>query len=131
MEKLTFIMDIDGTISLSEKLEDGSFDYENATPIVPVIDRINELYEEGHTIVLATARGMRTYEGNVEKVKENIVPLLKSWLEKHGVKYHELRVGKAWGERPIYVDDRGLSLKHFVHSNPEFFENIIKSDNLI
>ena len=127
----TFIIDIDGTICQAERLEDGSFDYPNAYPFQKVIDRINELFEDGHTIILSTSRGMRTYNGNVKKIKENVLPVLETWLDQHGVKRHKIEMGKPWGENPIYVDNRNLSLKAFAYSNPEFFENIIKADNLI
>jgi capsule biosynthesis phosphatase len=127
----TYILDIDGTICQASLLEDGSYDYPNAIPFPRVIERINELYETGNTIVLFTARGMRTHKGNVKKIKENVQPILEDWLSRHGVNYHELIVGKPWGENVIYVDNRNLSLKSFTYDNPEFFENIIKAENLI
>jgi capsule biosynthesis phosphatase len=127
----TFIIDIDGTLCVASQLEDGSFDYPNAKPISAVIQRVNELYEAGHTIVLSTARGMRTYEGNVKKIKEKVLPILEEWLKENGVKYHRLDIGKSWGENPIYVDNRNLSVKSFVLDNPDFFENIIKAENNI
>lgn len=127
----TFIMDIDGTICQANLTEEGTYDYPNALPFPRVIERINELYDQGNTIILNTARGMKTYNGNVKKIKELVVPVLTEWLSKHGVKYHKLEVGKPWGENPIYVDNRNLSLKSFTHDNPEFFENIINSENLI
>lgn len=127
----TFIIDIDGTLCTSPQLEDGSFDYPNAEPITSVIDRVNEMYDAGHTIVLSTARGMRTYEGNVKKIKEKVQPILEEWLKTYGVKYHRLDIGKSWGDNPIYVDNRNLSVKSFVLDNPDFFENIIKAENNI
>jgi len=127
----TFIIDIDGTLCTSPQLEDGSFDYPNAEPITAVINRVNEMYDAGHTVVLSTARGMRTYEGNVKKIKEKVLPVLEEWLKVHGVKYHRLDVGKSWGDNPIYVDNRNLSVKSFALDNPDFFENIIKAENNI
>jgi capsule biosynthesis phosphatase len=127
----TYILDVDGTICQAEKREDGTYDYHNAIPFPRVIDRINDLYDQGHTITLFTARGMRTHKGNVKKIKESVQPVLEEWLAKNGIKYHELIVGKPWGENVFYVDDRGLSLKSFTYDNPEFFENIIKAENLI
>lgn len=131
METKTFIMDIDGTICQAQAREDGSFDYANAVPLTPVIERVNELYEAGHRIVLNTARGMRTYNGDVKKVEKNVRPPLEKWLSDNGVKYHELVMGKAWGENPIYVDNRNLSVKSFAMENPEFFESIIRVESNI
>jgi capsule biosynthesis phosphatase len=127
----TYVLDVDGTICQAQQKEDGSYDYANASPFYPVIERINELYDQGNTIIFFTARGMRTYKGNVKKIKEIVQPVLVNWLEKNGVKYHELIMGKPWGENVFYIDDRGLSLKAFTYDNPEFFKNIIKAENLI
>lgn len=127
----TFIIDIDGTICRAPLKEDGTFDYPNANPIVNVINRINEMYDAGHTIILSTARGMRTYEGNVKRIKENVKPILEEWLKVNGVKYNRIDIGKSWGENPIYVDNRNLSVKSFTLANPDFFENIIKAENTI
>jgi capsule biosynthesis phosphatase len=129
--KQTFIMDIDGTICQAHLDESGKYDYVNADPFQQVIDKVNQLYEDGHTIILFTARGMRTHKGNVKKIKELVLPVLEDWLKRHEVKYHEIQVGKPWGPHPIYVDDRCLSIKSFANSNPEFFENIIKAENTL
>ena len=127
----TFIIDIDGTLCNAYQLEDGSFDYQNAEPVWPVIDRVNQMYNEGHTIILSTARGMRTYEGNIKKIKEKVLPILEEWLKSYGVLYHKIEIGKSWGPNPIYVDNRNLGIHSFVTANPEFFENIINIENRI
>lgn len=129
MEKQTFIIDIDGTICNAVQMENGAFDYENALPIDVVINRINELHSAGHKIILSTARGMRTYNGDVKKVLKNVKPTLETWLHTYSVKYDELLMGKAWGANPVYVDNRNLSVKSFAIENPEFFENIIKAES--
>jgi len=127
----TYILDVDGTICHAEKQEDGTYDYPNATPFPRVIERINELHEAGNTIILFSARGMRTHKGNIKAIYKNTAPVLDEWLLKHGVRFDRLIMGKPWGENPIYVDNRNLSLKSFVLDNPEFFENIIKAENKI
>jgi histidinol phosphatase-like enzyme len=48
-----YIVDIDGTIC---ETVDG--DYKNSRPLADRIAKINALYDEGHTIVYWTARGM-------------------------------------------------------------------------
>lgn len=127
----TFIIDIDGTICNAAKRPDGSYDYPNAVPIPSTIERINRLYDEGHKIILFTARGNRTFKGDLKKIQDFHGPILKEWVEKHEVKCHEIRTGKPWGEDPIYVDNRNLSLHAFVTANPDFYENIIKAENAI
>mgnify|MGYP003658291313 CR=1 FL=1 len=50
---MTYVFDIDGTICLNTNGE-----YEKAEPITERIDKVNALYDAGHTIVFQTARGM-------------------------------------------------------------------------
>ena len=50
---MTYVIDIDGTIC---SLTDGN--YKEAIPLQSRIDKVNELYDEGNTIVFQTARGM-------------------------------------------------------------------------
>jgi len=85
------VVDIDGTICLT--LND---DFENATPYLKRIEKVNELYDEGYTIVFFTARG--SYTGL--DWRELTLKQLKEW----GVKYHELIMGKPYAE--MYIDDR-------------------------
>lgn len=129
MEKQTFIIDIDGTICNPALREDGSADYENATPIGLVINRINELHAAGHSIILHTSRGMRTWSGDLKKIKQHVLPVLEAWLKTAGVNYHSIVCGKPWGENPIYVDNRNLSVKSFAIENPDFFESIVRAES--
>ena len=53
---MRYVVDIDGTICTPGPTEE--MRYEQAMPIQDRIDKINKLYDEGHTIVYLTARGM-------------------------------------------------------------------------
>jgi capsule biosynthesis phosphatase len=115
MEKYTFVVDIDDTICVSEKIPGTDrFDYSNSIPIQRVVQKIVQLKEAGHRIILFTARGMRTYNGDVELIKKHVQPVLEDWLYRHGVPYDELHVGKPWGPNVYYVDDKALSPSDFV-----------------
>jgi capsule biosynthesis phosphatase len=127
----TYIVDIDDTVLTTPLREDGTYDYDKSTPLMPVIEKLRLVKEAGHTIILFTARGMRTFKGNVKKIKEAHEARLIKFMKEHDVPYDELIMGKAWGPNPIYIDNRNLSLHAFVTSNPEFFENIIKAENQI
>jgi len=128
MEQSTFVIDIDGTICVATKNENDSYDYVNAKPISKVIEKIVALKKAGHTIILHTARGMRTHNGNVEKIKLEVLPILKEWLKVHGVPYDELYMGKPWGPNAYYIDDRSLSPYQFAHSNN--FKELIQKNTL-
>jgi uncharacterized HAD superfamily protein len=66
------------------------WDYANAKPIPEIIEKINKLYENGHTIVIHTAR-----------FKED-VEVTRRWLKFHRVRYHRLITEKFRAD--IYVD---------------------------
>jgi len=127
----TFIIDVDGTICNGPQREDGTYDYQNAVPIEKVIQRVNQLYDAGNTIILFTARGMRSCDGDLEKIRKKVVPILQTWLRTYNVRYHRLEIGKPWGENPIYIDNRNLSIKSFVQEDPERFEAILSMENSI
>jgi len=110
MLKKNFVVDIDGTLC------DTIFgvSYEDRPPIQEMIDKVNELYYNGSRIILLTARGMRTYSGNIDEINLHVRPVLEAWLNKNGVKYHELVMGKPWLENVYYVDDRAMLLSEFL-----------------
>ena len=86
MEKLTIYVDIDETICFY----DGERNYPEAITHYENINKINELYDEGHYIKYWTARG------SVSKI--DYFNLSETQLKKCGSKYHELSVG----EKPNY-----------------------------
>jgi len=59
------------------------------------IEIVNKLYDEGHQIILFTARMSK--DKGVKKVTVE-------WLKKYEVKYHELRFDKPKAD--VYVDDK-------------------------
>ena len=71
-------VDIDGTICTTIS------DYNLAEPIAEHVDKINKLYDEGHTIVYYTARGQKT--------KKDWSELTLKQLMDWGCKFHELKM---------------------------------------
>lgn len=86
-------------------------DYPNSTPIIEMIDKVNYLYDQGNTIKIFTARGMGKFSGDIEKVNDAYYELTKSQLEKWGVKYHELHLGKQSFD--YFIDDKNLTIEQF------------------
>ena len=109
--KKTYCVDIDGTICSQTK--DGE-DYLKAVPFRDKINRINRLYDEGHIIIYYTSRGMKRFNGNIEKAYTFMYNLTKSQLDGWGAKYTKLRLGKLCYD--YWIDDKTLTFK-------EFFEN--------
>lgn len=94
--KIIYI-DIDETICNTPK----NRDYFQAVPIQENIEKINNLYEEGNTIVYWTSRGSRK--------QINWYTLTKSQLDLWGAKYHELRVDKPYYD--LFIDDKTLRIE--------------------
>jgi len=127
----TFIVDIDDTILTTPKNEKGKFIYDESQPIISTIKKLQELKVAGHKIILFTARGMRTFGGDVDKIKDEHENRLIKWMADHKVPYDEMIFGKPWGSNPIYVDNRNLSLKSFLNASVEDFERLIIEENEI
>jgi capsule biosynthesis phosphatase len=109
MKKL--VVDLDGTITQAN-----TSDYENVLPNQDVIGQLIEYKQLGFTIVISTARNMRTFEGNVGKINIHTLPVIIDWLDKHNVPYDEVLVGKPWcGHEGFYIDDRSVRPSEFAN----------------
>jgi histidinol phosphatase-like enzyme len=104
---MTYVFDIDGTICTKTS----SPRYEDCKPIVDRINKINELYDNGHTIIFHTARGMGRSNNSVAFAYAGFEFFTKKQLEDWGVKYHQLFLGKPSGD--IYIDDKGTKDENF------------------
>ena len=114
---MTYVFDIDGTIC--KKPEEGhdhavtirkkseQQDYEQVIPIKKRIEKINKLYDEGHTIVYLTARGMGRHKNNRVAAIIDFYDITAKQLKEWGAQYHELFFGKPAAD--FYIDDKGIS----------------------
>lgn len=96
---MIYVFDLDGTLCNTK----GTW-YEEATPKQDRIDAVNKLYDEGHTIIIDTARGCVSGKNWWYFTVEQ----LKGW----GVKFHTLRTGVKFGA-DVFVDDKGFNDKVF------------------
>ena len=94
-----YIFDIDGTICTNTNGE-----YESAEPFKDVIEKINNLYDDGNTIKMMTARGSQTGIDWTEITEVQ----LSNW----GVKYHELIMNKK-PHGDVFVDDKAINASAF------------------
>lgn len=91
MQIKTYAFDLDGTLCT---LTDGK--YESAEPFLDRIVHVNNLFEEGHTILIFTARGATSQRD----LRDFTVGQLSAW----GVKFHDLIMGKPHFD--LLVDDK-------------------------
>lgn len=81
--------------------------YLKREPIQGNIDILNELYDDGYKIVIYTARGMLSLNGNLDDINEILRPITENQLNKWGIKYHELHMGKIFYD--VLIDDKALN----------------------
>ena len=103
---MTYVFDIDNTLCYTN-----DSDYENSTPREERIKKVNALYDEGHIILLQTARGMGRSGNSQEFAIETFYDFTKQQVTGWGIKHHGLFLGKAAGD--IYVDDKGCKDQDF------------------
>lgn len=101
---MIFCFDIDNTICKTK-----GKNYRNAKPNKDVINLINKLFDNGHTIKMFTARFMGRNKDNVKLAyKEGYNSTLRQ-LKKWDLKFHKLLMGKPSFD--ILVDDKALGFK--------------------
>lgn len=98
---MIYIVDIDDTICY---LPEGTRDYRDSIPHFDRIDKINQLYKDGHVIIYWTARGGHTGIDWTDVTKNS--------LDKWGCLYHEIRMRKP--NYDVWIDDKAINaLEYF------------------
>jgi len=107
---MKYCFDIDGTICNTPNKDDGKPDYENATPFPFVVEQVNRLYDEGHKIILQTARGRGSGINHTSLTIEQ--------LDRWGVKYHELEPMFHKPTADWFIDDKGINVEEWKQRLP-------------
>jgi len=79
---MQIIIDLDGTICSEEKTYSRSL----AKPMINAINSVNQLYDQGHIIIIYSARTWMEYE------------MTYNWLINNSIKFHQLVLGKPIGD---------------------------------
>ena len=109
----SIVIDIDDTICFTNHdYNDATQKYANALPNNKIIHGMRILKDQGFYIILLTARRMLTFNGDIEKIKEDVGQITTDWLEKYDVPYDELIWGKPYCTT-YYVDDKAMNLEEF------------------
>ena len=102
--KKTLCFDLDNVICTTK-----NNNYHNSRPKKKVINFINQLYSEGYTIKIFTARFMGRNNDNISKAKKKGYKLTLNQLRKWKLNYHKLIFGKPSFD--LYIDDKSLFYK--------------------
>ncbi len=122
MKKL--VIDLDGTITI-----DNPGPYDQKMPNQSVVQKLHEYKAKGFEICIATARNMRTYEGDVGKINVHTLPVILKWLDQHKIPYDTVQVGKPWcGFEGFYVDDKAIRPSEFTSLSQEQISDLLEAE---
>jgi len=96
-------IDLDGVIC---RLRKPGENYADLQPVPGAIEKVKELKAAGHYLIIATARHMKTCEGNIGRVLAKQGAVTLEWLARHGIEYDEIHFGKPHAQ--VYIDDNAL-----------------------
>jgi capsule biosynthesis phosphatase len=96
-------IDLDGVVC---RLREPGQSYADLEPVPGAVEKLRQLRTAGHTIIIATARHMKTCDGNVGQAVARQGAVTLEWLARHGIEYDEIHFGKPHAQ--IYIDDNAL-----------------------
>jgi len=70
---------------------------------------LQKIDEDGHYIIIYTARNMETYQGNMGKITAYQVPIIIEWLRTWKIPFDEVIVGKPLAD--FYIDDKAVEFR--------------------
>ena len=102
--KLRYVFDLDNTLVTYPLINK---DYSTVKGIPKMINLVKKLKDDGHYIIIYTARRMATHNHNVGAVIKDIGKVTFETLDKFEIPYDELIFGKPLGD--VYIDDRAYN----------------------
>jgi capsule biosynthesis phosphatase len=120
MKKSKLIIDLDNTITVDVK----GLDY-HIKPVNPrVKESINALGNK-FDITIFTARNMKSYDGDLDKIHKFTKPIALKWLEENQIQFDDIIFGKPYcGEEGHYIDDKNISVEEFIFKFSGPFKNV-------
>lgn len=103
---MRIVIDIDGTLC-----DEDHQDMVLRQPYRNRINRINELYDQGHEVIIFTSRGMHSTNNDPIASDRKYRKFTESQLAEWNVKYHSLFFGKPNGD--FYIDNKNAILEKF------------------
>ena len=99
-----FCFDLDNTLVTYPTING---DYNSVKPIEKNINFVKYLKSFGHTIIIYTARRMKTHNNNAGKSLSDIGLITFKTLEKYNIPHDEIYFGKPYAD--FYIDDMALN----------------------
>jgi hypothetical protein len=104
---MRYCFDLDDTLCTGSRIVDGVTDYSACEPLLQAAMNLRALSEQGHTIIICTARGMGSTGGDQAQAALSVGEMTKAQLHAWGFVYDEIYFGKPSAD--IYIDDKGLN----------------------
>ena len=108
---MRYCFDIDGTLCHTPNKVNGKPDYHNAIPLPWMVRAVNNLYDQGHYIIMMTARGRGSGIDHTD--------LTRNQLAMWGYKYHELEPMFHKPTADLFIDDKGIEVSQWAASQPK------------
>ena len=99
-------------------------DYTSVKPIQKNIDFLKYLKRFGNTIIIYTARRMKTHNGNIGKINSDIGKITFETLDKFNIPYDEIYFGKPYAD--FYIDDLALNCFDDLEKETGYYNNKIE-----
>ena len=96
--------DLDNTLVTFPTIQN---DYSTVKPIEENINYLRYLKTFGNTIIIYTARRMKTHNGDIGKINADIGKITFETLEKFNIPYDEIYFGKPHAD--FYIDDLAIN----------------------
>lgn len=122
VESKRFCFDLDNTLVTSPSIKG---DYTSCQPIQKNIDFLRYLRNQGHEIIIYTARRMRTHRHNLGAVVKDIGLITLEQLNDLGIPYDEILFGKPLAD--YYIDDLAVNCNLNLEKQIGFYNSKIKS----
>ena len=108
---MNYCFDLDGTICDTPlRKSDNKPGYLESTPIPYMVEQVNKLYDDGHKIIIMTARG----RGSGIDWTDLTIEQLDRW----GVKYHDLEPMFHKPSADLFIDDKGINVEDWKKTLP-------------
>lgn len=121
IKKQRICFDLDNTLVSYPKIPN---DYTTVEPIKKNINLLNYIKSFGHTIIIYTARRMKTHQGNVAKCLSDIGKITFDTLEKFNIYFDEIYFGKPYAD--VYIDDLALNCYENLEKELGYYMDSIK-----
>ena len=108
---MRYCFDIDGTLCHTPNKVNGKPDYYNAIAFPWMVRAVNNLYDQGHYIIMMTARGRGS--------GIDYTDLTRNQLSMWGYKYHELEPMFHKPTADLFIDDKGISVNEWDKTQPK------------